>query len=160
MTGDIQIIKDIFKIADEQNKFIFIKGGWNIDLSHGKQTREHEDVDFHYDLKDKLFWQQYFQEKGFKPEIKDDRYTVYEKEGSKIDMEAVVVSENTITWKLGGTSKITDVCEEKVFSGFKFRGMKLGVEKYLKEKHAERREKDKHDLEIIQSTLQGRTLQA
>lgn len=48
----IKAIIEIFEIASRENKLIFLKGGWNIDLSYGQITREHEDIDFHFEKKD------------------------------------------------------------------------------------------------------------
>lgn len=150
----LRIIRSIFAEAEEDNKFIFIKGGWNIDLSYGSQTRKHKDIDFHYDLKDRKFWENFFEEKGFKEE-KDGWSSIFtNSDGIVVDFEGVSVSGEILTWNHGGSSKSQDVFEDKDYSGLRFKGMKLNVEKYLKLKSAKEgkqlREKDKHDLALME----------
>jgi lincosamide nucleotidyltransferase A/C/D/E len=152
--GHIETIKQIFDTARMNNRLLFIKGGWNIDLAYGEQTRHHDDIDIHYDLADRDFWRGYFNENGFQEKVKDDWYSVFKRgEDITIDFEGVGVAEKTITWSHGGQSNRKDVYEKRTYADFEFAGMKLNVEKYLKEKYREEgnslREKDNHDLDLI-----------
>lgn len=155
----LKIIKEIINNAEIENKSIFVKGGWNIDLSYGKQTREHGDIDFHYDLRDKKYWRKFFEARGYSTNKQDDWYTIFKNNGVQIDFEGFKLSGNNITWKHGGTAKLEEVCKEKKYDDFRFKGMKLGVEKFLKEKATNEgqkmREKDKHDFKIIDKLKKG-----
>lgn len=147
----LAIIRDIFTKAYENNLFIFIKGGWNIDLHLGKQSRDHDDIDFHFNINDKEFWKNYFEDRAFSKE--ENKFSLtFKKDDLTIDFRGIRISSNEIIWDHGGRSKISEVCEEKVFQNFTYRGMLLSVEKYLKERKP-LRNKDKKDLEILNKLL-------
>ena len=152
----LELIKLVFLTADEHNKFIFLKGGWNIDLSYGKITREHEDVDFHYNVRDKIFWQEWYSNKGFTKNPQTNFYTIYNSpDDYHVDMGGLELDKNTITWNHGGIAEIEEVVKEKKFETMHFLGMKLNVEKYLKLKHKDfgKRKRDTHDLNILNELL-------
>jgi len=149
----LAMIKKIFQVAQNQDKFIFIKGGWNIDLSFGRPTRHHKDIDFHFNKKDKNFWKKWFKKRGFMIEEKDDWYLIFSLDDIAIDFEAMQLSGQKIIWKHGHTSKISEVVEDDKYLGNIYKKMKLYVEEYLKHKSAKEgkklRKKDLHDLAFI-----------
>lgn len=154
--SQLKLIIDVFDSSKKDKKLIFLKGGWNIDLSYGKVTRPHEDVDFHFNLADKKYWQNWFTKKGFTELPQNDYYSKYvSPEGFSVDVEGFKYEPKTetITWADGGVSKYDEVVEKKEYKGKKFLGMKLSVEKYLKMKKMKdlgKRKRDIHDLEIIE----------
>jgi hypothetical protein len=154
----LNIILKIFKQANKNNKLIFLKGGWNIDLSYGRVTRKHDDVDFHYDVSDYSYWKDWLEKRGFKEEKQDELYSIFRSpSGCQIDMEGFNydAKNKLITWNHGGNSKLNDVMEKKRYGGQEYSGMKLEVEKYLKTKHKDygKRNKEKHDLRLINQLL-------
>ena len=159
----LQHILDVFREAGTHNKFTFIKGGWNIDLHYGKPTRTHDDIDFIFDIIDKEFWKVCHYQNSFSTEIVDEFYSVYRNElGIVADFEGVSIKDTDIIWKHGGVSPIDQVVERVKHNNTEFLGMKLNVEKYLKEKGRkegkETREKDTLDVEIIDKLLIKKTL--
>jgi hypothetical protein len=154
----LRLIFEVFERAKRDNKFIFLKGGWNIDLSYGKVTREHDDIDFHYDISDYDYWKPWFERRGFKEEVRDEFYSIYSSPvGFYVDMGGFKYDPQTkkITWKHGVVSDVEDVVEDKEYKGESYLGMRLGVEKYLKLKHEDfgTREKDLHDSKILDELL-------
>lgn len=145
----IRIIKKVLKEAERNNKFIFLKGGWNIDLAYGKKTREHWDIDFHYDLADKEFWRKWTIQLSGTTEDVNDWYFASKIGDIIIDFEAVKIKGDKLQWVHGRESLISDVVEETEFEGIKYNRMKISVEKYLKEKNQKIREKDIHDINTI-----------
>jgi hypothetical protein len=145
----LNIIKEVLKKADSEDKFIFLKGGWNIDLAYGKKTREHWDVDFHYELKDKDFWKNWTIESGGSFEDINDWYFVSRLDDVVIDFEGVKVKGDKLEWVHGRESLISDVVEKATYDGNDYNRMKLNVEKYLKEKSKKIRDKDLHDIKTI-----------
>lgn len=59
------LLLDIAKTAQETNKKYYIGGGFAIDLTVGKLTRSHEDIDFHPEEKDTNFWKDWFKGRGY-----------------------------------------------------------------------------------------------
>lgn len=62
----IDLLLDIAKIAQKENKKYYIGGGFSIYLTLGKILRNHEDIDFYPDKKDKQWWKNWFIKKGYK----------------------------------------------------------------------------------------------
>jgi len=157
----LAIIKKIFQTARNEDKFIFIKGGWNIDLNFGKITRDHQDIDFHFDKKDAESWKDWFKQHGFEIEEKNEWSLIFSLGGISIDFEAVQLSGQKIVWKQGHASEISEVVEEGKYLGTTYKRMKLDVEKYLKQKSAKEgkklRKKDLHDLALIKQIKNGKT---
>lgn len=155
----LKIIKKIFKTSDQENLLVFIKGGWNIDLAYGEQTRIHDDIDFHYDLRDKNKWQEFFRREGFDQEAVDDYYSVYRKDGIVIDFEGFKLDGESIIWSHGGSSKSEEVFEESVYEDIDYKRMKLDLELYLKEKsiaaNKSNRSKDEHDIQLLKKILKS-----
>lgn len=55
---------EMAKIASQENKKYFIGSGLAIDLSLGKISRNHNDIDFHPMLTDLSWWIQWFKDQG------------------------------------------------------------------------------------------------
>ncbi len=155
----LNFIEEILQVAQENNKFIFLKGGWNIDLSFGRPTRHHDDIDFHFDIKDIDFWKAWFKKHSFSVKKETDWYFVFSKGNIHIDFGGVEVSKDKLIWEQGNSSKISDVIEPATWRNVKYNKMKLGVEEYLKNKYAQNghglRKKDLHDLRIIKTIKNG-----
>lgn len=83
------LVTEIAKAAEENKKEYFIGGGLAIDLSLGKISRNHHDIDFGPMLKDTAWWIKWFEnrglvvkkiEEGHFPEV----YKVFDKNGKDI----------------------------------------------------------------------------
>lgn len=154
-----KLILDLFSNANKNKKLIFILGGWNIDLSYGKITREHADVDFLFDINDYKYWKEWFLALGFKEKKVDAYYSVYSssRKDLSVDMEGFNYDKElqVIAWKDGRTSPINEVVEMKKYNRLEFTGMKLSVEKHLKYNHKDygKRKKDLHDVKLLEKLL-------
>lgn len=62
----VKLLVDVAKSAEENQKDYFIGGGFAIDLSLGRITRQHHDIDFHPMLEDSEWWQEWFGTRGYK----------------------------------------------------------------------------------------------
>lgn len=60
-----RLLLEIAKAAYENNKNYFFGGGFSIDLSLGKLSRDHEDIDFHPIETDTDWWRSWFENKGY-----------------------------------------------------------------------------------------------
>jgi hypothetical protein len=145
----LKIIRETFSYAQDNKSFIFIKGGWNIDLAYGEQTRKHGDIDFHFYIKDTDFWINWFKTKEYTVEVVDPWYSIFRRNDIQLDFEAVDIKNDLLIWKHGGDSKKDDVVEKRTLGEIEYMGMNLGVEEYLKNKDPNIRSKDRHDLEIL-----------
>ncbi|EKE00331.1 MAG: hypothetical protein ACD_22C00047G0017 [uncultured bacterium] len=151
-------IEKIFAYSKEHGKPLFLKGGWNIDLVYGQVTRDHEDIDLMFDTSDHPFWRDWYAKQGFTEQPQGEFYSIYESpEGFHVDMGGFSFDPKAqvITWSHGGTAKLTEVAELQIYKDFSYLGMKMGVERYLKLKHADygKRERDKKDVEILNKIL-------
>jgi hypothetical protein len=60
-----KLLLEIATTASTENKQYYFGGGFSVDLSLGKLTRPHEDIDFHPLEKDTEYWKQWFLQRGF-----------------------------------------------------------------------------------------------
>ena len=66
------LAQEIAEAAAEQQKDYFIGGGLAIDLSVGRITRNHHDIDFHPMLEDAGWWLAWFKQRGYRVGKGDD----------------------------------------------------------------------------------------
>lgn len=90
---------------------------------------------------------------GFKEDINGNNSHSYSKKDLTIDLEGFDFDDGVITWSHGGISRVEDVFEDKTYEYLEFKGMKLSLERYLKEKHEDfgKRQKDIDDVNIIRN---------
>lgn len=62
----VDLAGEIAKAAAEHQKEYFIGGGLAIDLSVGRITRNHHDIDFHPMLEDAGWWVAWFKQRGYR----------------------------------------------------------------------------------------------
>jgi len=73
----LAFVLEMLEHARTNDKLVFIKGGWNIDLQYGEQTRAHGDVDLHYDVADSDFWRVWFESKQFWEDKQEEYHSIY-----------------------------------------------------------------------------------
>lgn len=66
------LVIEIAKAAKENKKEYLIGGGFAIDLSLGKISRNHHDIDFHPMLDDYSWWIEWFTDRGYKVRNRQD----------------------------------------------------------------------------------------
>lgn len=66
------LLMKIAQSAKENGKDYFIGGGLAIDLSLGKMSRNHHDIDFHPMLEDASWWIKWFKDKGYEVKNRQD----------------------------------------------------------------------------------------
>lgn len=70
--GLVDLAVEIARAAAENQKEYFIGGGLAIDLSVGRITRNHHDIDFHPMLEDASWWVAWFKQRGCRVGKGDD----------------------------------------------------------------------------------------
>lgn len=72
----VDLVVKIARTAAENQKEYFIGGGFAIDLSLGRITRDHHDIDFHPMLEDSIWWSEWFEDQGYEViEKADPKFT-------------------------------------------------------------------------------------
>lgn len=162
----VHLLLVIAKAGNENNKEYFIGGGFAIDLTVGKITRKHHDIDFHPMLEDFPWWRDWFLNQGLdvkkKPESDfPDVYHVFDKKGIfMVDMWPFrLVSDQLMINKEG-----VEVDANRHWSETRivnFQNTKVRIEnpkrvleqkmRHAKDK-ANLRPEDKHDFKLLSST--------
>jgi hypothetical protein len=95
------LVTEIAKAAEGNKKECFIGGGLAIDLSLGRISRNHHDIDFHPMLKDTPWWIKWFEnrglvvkkiEEGHFPEV----YKVFDKNMDVVDLWPLDLKESVL----------------------------------------------------------------
>lgn len=85
----VKLAMEIGQAAKDNDKEGFIGSGLAIDLSLGRISRDHHDIDFHPMLEDAQWWREWFTEKGYKVVKRKktdypDAYKVVDNEGEEV----------------------------------------------------------------------------
>lgn len=162
------LLLEIAREAQREHKKYYVGGGFAIDLSIGKITRPHEDLDFYPMESDTDFWKNWFKKKGFiiskDPDMLDypkSFLPTNEQKDYFSDVYPVTIGEN------GEISMLYKDGSQKVWEGkswnevqlVKYKGAPVFIEnpetvlsqklEYIKEHGGELSDKHKHDFKIL-----------
>lgn len=165
----IDLAVKMAKVAAENDKQYFIGGGLAIDLSIGRITRDHHDIDFHPMLVDGLWWKEWFEGQGYV--VKDqvdlnftEVFKVKDKDDNSIvDMWPFKLDKGTLLIKYKG--KYVDAGRHwEEIRMVVFRGTRIYIEnpervleqKIRHEKMGQAfRPEDRHDFRLLGRSLKG-----
>lgn len=157
---------EIAKIATKEDKKYFIGGGLAIDLSLGKISRNHHDIDFHPLLADLSWWIEWFKNYGLvvkKIEGSEfpETFNIFDQKGEMVvDLWPMDLKKGVLFINQGGKYvdagrhwEETRVCN---FNGVAFRienPQRVLEQKLRHEKQGQPlRDQDRHDLELARGT--------
>jgi len=159
----LDLLLKIASTAKDNNKDYFIGGGFAIDLSVGKITRNHHDIDFHPMLKDYSWWQTWFKDQNYQvDDHANENFTeiskIIDEKGKEIvDMWPFKLVKDKLLIKYQGIYIDSERCWSETRTVV-FQGVEVVIENPLrvlhqKLRHAKKGQKlrpqDIHDIKLL-----------